>query len=111
MFPGLAGQRGISPLAQIFENFRDQDLRFLAGNAIHIPAFAAWILFCAGNVVSRETYSRLPMPMKEPPPFEGTAGSADAEFENDLMKKVRADFAATAAGTLQSHGKRARLRL
>ena len=111
MYPGLAGQRGISPLAQIFENFRDQDLRFLAGNAIHIPAFAAWILFCAGNVVSRETYSKLPMPMKEPPPIEDTAGSADAEFENDLMKKVRADFAATAAGTLQSHGKRARLRL
>ena len=105
LYQGLAGQRGISPLAQIFDQLRDPDLRFLAGNAIHIPAFTAWILFCASNVVSRETHSKLPIPMKELPredcdqkPIDGTADS-----ESDLLEEM--------TGTYQSKFKRPRLRL
>ena len=58
-FPQLAGNRGVSPLVEVFNKFGDTTLRMFAGNAIHIPLFSAWLLYCIGNVRLRsEMFAR-----------------------------------------------------
>ena len=87
MFPSLAGARGLSPLASVFNRFEDSALRFFAGNGIHVPAYAAWLMFCMGNVRPREELSLLPRQM----PDADDAAPAEAEDEAGNAGKAGSD--------------------
>eukprot|EP00971_Amphidinium_carterae_P145277 2878578-Amphidinium_carterae.2 len=45
----LAGQRGVTPLRQIFDTLSDGQQRALAGNAMHLPVFTLWIVYVLGH--------------------------------------------------------------
>ena len=62
----MAGNRGLSPLKNVFEQFGDSDQRFLAGNTMHIPSLSAWLLYAMSNVRSRAELSRLPQCVRQP---------------------------------------------
>ena len=49
MFADACG-REVSPLAAVFQNFNEKDLRQMAGNSIHVPTFAAWMMYAMANV-------------------------------------------------------------
>ena len=72
MFEDLAGSRGISPLKDIFSSFSESELRFFAGNSLHVPTYGAWLMYAMGNVVPRD--DKLPRPLLCP---------ADEEEEDD----------------------------
>ena len=72
MFEDLAGSRGISPLKDIFSSFSESELRFFAGNSLHVPTYGAWLMYAMGNVVRRD--DKLPRPL---------LCAADEEEEDD----------------------------
>ena len=49
------GSRGRSPLLASVADMDEATVRALLGNALYVPAFAAWFLFIMGNCVRRET--------------------------------------------------------
>jgi hypothetical protein len=49
MFPALSGGRKLSPLKQIFDSLSERDVKFLAGNAMHVPTFTMWMVYVFGN--------------------------------------------------------------
>eukprot|EP00971_Amphidinium_carterae_P155852 3090040-Amphidinium_carterae.1 len=49
MHPELAGQRGVTPLRQIFDTLSDGQQRALAGNAMHLPLFTLWTVYVLGH--------------------------------------------------------------
>ena len=49
MFADACG-REVSPLAAVFQNFNESELRQMAGNSIHVPAFSAWMMYAMSNV-------------------------------------------------------------
>jgi hypothetical protein len=54
--PRFRGSRGESPLVASFKGLglSYNEYRFLAGNGIHVPVFAAWFLFSMGYIRRRE---------------------------------------------------------
>ncbi len=54
--PRFRGSRGESPLVASFKGLglSYNEHRFLAGNGIHVPVFAAWFLFTMGYIRRRE---------------------------------------------------------
>ena len=72
-YPVLSGNRGQSPLTDVFNHFHDRHLRFFAGNAIHIPAYFCWILYCLGSVRPAAELHKLP----------ASVGTAVKEEESD----------------------------
>ena len=79
MFEQFAGKRGASPLARVFSQISDMDQRFLSGNTMHIPTFAAWLLYAIGNVMSRADLSKLPK--KIPTQVAGSVLDGDGDDE------------------------------
>jgi hypothetical protein len=59
MFPILAGDRGVTPLAPLFAELTDGAQKFLCGNAMHIPAFTMWIAYVLGNCIGIEEFYRI----------------------------------------------------
>jgi hypothetical protein len=51
--PRFKGSRGDSPLVNSFKGMSYNDYRFLSGNGIHVPVFAAWFLFAMGYIRRR----------------------------------------------------------
>ncbi len=81
MFDCNSGRRGLSPLKPVFDQLGESERRFLAGNGIHIPSFAAWLLYALSNVRLRAG-SRVPRNL----PQKSTAHAADDGDEQPLKK-------------------------
>ena len=60
MFPAMAVTRPVSPLRDVFSSFSANDLRFFAGNSMHVPTLGAWLMYAMGNVLPRSSLERLP---------------------------------------------------
>ena len=44
------GEATVSPLASIFKHFSEVELRHFAGNSMHVPTFAAWMMYAFAHI-------------------------------------------------------------
>jgi hypothetical protein len=59
MYPELSGGRLVSPLRTIFKKYSSNQVRFMAGNSMHIPTHAVWMLYVISHMVKRSDHSGL----------------------------------------------------
>ena len=59
VYESMSGFRGLSPLTKIFRSLPPSDQKFLAGNAMHIPTMAMFMMYIFGNTVRRSDYCRM----------------------------------------------------
>ncbi|CAE7808729.1 unnamed protein product [Symbiodinium sp. CCMP2592] len=65
-----------SPLAEVLMKFNDTELRLFAGNSLHVPTFAAWMMYALAHVA--------PIPhLQLTPQLEALYDQLDAEGEHD----------------------------
>ena len=80
IYPELAGKRPVSPLAALFDSLTDAEQGFLAGNSMHIPTLAAWMLYVLGHIAWRSDYSQMaPRVAQHPPELEDVDEEEDVE--------------------------------
>jgi hypothetical protein len=53
----LSGGRSLSPLHTLFQKYSSNKVRFMAGNSMHIPTHAAWMLYVISRMARREEHS------------------------------------------------------
>ena len=83
-YHSLSGGRPLSPLTEVFRAFNDHTLRMFAGNAIHVPSYTAWMMYCASRVTSRERHSR-----RAPAMPAADDGDGDEEAPSRKSKAAR----------------------
>ena len=44
------GEATVSPLASIFKDFSEVELRHFAGNSMHVPTFTAWMMYAFAHI-------------------------------------------------------------
>ena len=77
--------QSVSPLAQVLLKFNDTELRQFAGNSLHVPAFAAWMMYAFAHV--------MPIPQLQlTPELEALIDEQDEEAElSGTLKPGRVD--------------------
>jgi len=83
MYERLAGGRGISPMAALFDRYEDRHQQELNGNAIHVPSFVAWMFFVLGHIVPVEDFHRIAPAITD----------ADADLDDGGEEEVEASHA------------------
>jgi hypothetical protein len=81
VFPGLSGGRPLSVVGPLFAKHNLNQQGILVGNALHIPTFAAWVLYVMGNMLPVEYFYQLaPQPQM--------ASSSAAASSRDVFEDV-----------------------
>ena len=78
VLPVLSGDRGVSPLGHILASLAVREQKQLAGNMMHIPTFAKWMMYVMGNTIRTTDAYRLSSPMP-PAGDESVAAIQDSE--------------------------------
>ena len=74
MYPELSGGRLLSPLRTLFKKYSSNQVRFMAGNSMHIPTHAAWMLYVISHMLKRSEHSGM----------EAQLGPPNVESELDV---------------------------
>ena len=83
MYADLSGDRGISPLRDVFNSVTDTEACFLAGNSLHVPTYLCFMIYVLGNLRPRADFIRMP------PQLGNGAAKAEAEAETDETEVER----------------------
>ena len=84
MYESLAGKRGISPMAAVFADLDDRHQQVLNGNAIHVPAFAAWMMFVLGNIMPVEAFHQMSPMIKNSDAADDSNDAQEEEEEEEM---------------------------
>ena len=91
MYPTQWGDRGSSPLRDLFRDFDEKHVLFMAGNSIHVPTFLCFMLYILGNIERRDDLSKLPHPVAAASSSRHAVDDADEQVQSvqDARKRRR----------------------
>ena len=76
VYPGLSGQRGVSPLKGLVHSMSTQSANKLLGNTMHIPMYALWVFYVLANIMPADDMSVHAAPAELPADDDDDGGDA-----------------------------------